>query len=66
MAKRKHSATQPYFAKLLAAVATIPLTPGVQHVTIVHDDDCPRLQDGDCTCDAEIVMGERLSAKEQT
>jgi len=28
--------------------------PGVYMIKILHDDDCPKLQGGECVCDPEI------------
>ena len=30
--------------------------PGVHHVAINHDDECPFLNGGECDCNAEVVL----------
>ena len=49
--KRKH------YTKQLADVGKA-CGPGVHHVTVRHDDNCPMINGGnDCTCDAVVDYG---------
>ena len=46
-----------YLSRLLAVVAGYPLTPGaVVEVNALHDDDCPFLRGGECSCDVEVEL----------
>jgi hypothetical protein len=48
----------PYLARLLALYAAGNLRGGqVYRVQVAHDDDCPRLRGGDCTCKPDIYLG---------
>ena len=46
---------------LLEQLKALPIQRGkVNHVSILHDDDCPALRSGrmsDCRCQPEVVMG---------
>lgn len=45
-----------YRRKLLRLYAegTVPMTGGVRHVSVRHDDWCAYFQGGHCNCDPEI------------
>jgi hypothetical protein len=45
-----------YLDRLIELREQLPRGAGVLHVTVRHDDDCPRLADpaAECTCDPEI------------
>lgn len=49
-----------YLRKLGRAVKRMQrdMKPGeLRHVTIIHEDDCPRLKGGPCLCDPEVREG---------
>jgi len=53
-----------YVPLLFKHLAANPVRPGsVSHVEVRHDDDCPRLRDGDCTCSPIIVTGDPVDRK---
>jgi hypothetical protein len=47
----------PYLAPLLERLADYPLTPGATiEVEFLHDDDCPKLRGGECTCTPDVQL----------
>jgi hypothetical protein len=47
----------PYPSLLLGRLTGYPLIPGaVLEVDVLHDDDCPRLQGGECNCLPEVEL----------
>lgn len=49
-----------YLRKLQRAAKKLQreMKPGeVRHITVVHEDNCPRLKGGPCVCDAEVRDG---------
>jgi len=45
----------------LKKVLDIPSARGVRMVAVYHNNDCPKLNGGECTCDAEIEVSERIT-----
>ena len=57
MTRRRMQPRSPgYLGKLLVLGESLK-SGTVTHVTVLHDDWCPRLQDppGECECDADIA-----------
>lgn len=55
--------TRPtYIRQILDAWARgeIDRTPGLQHIDVMHDDWCPKLHGGLCTCKPEIRVRPRV------
>lgn len=52
-----------YVDALLEHLANSPLGPGVHHVEVRHDDDCPIFDGRPCDCEPEIESGERVDEK---
>ena len=46
------------YVPLVLLVAGQAVEPGeMQHITVLHDEGCPRLSGGVCSCEPEIVLG---------
>lgn len=46
-----------YLVRLFEFIETYPFTPGnLVELDVLHDDDCPFLQGGECNCDVEIAL----------
>ena len=46
-----------YARKLRRKMFEMKFTPGVAHITVVHEDGCSLLKGGECNCNPEVKEG---------
>jgi len=55
MTDRQMDEISRYLSGLFNGDGTVK--PGVHHITVYHDDDCPKLRGGECSCQPDVKPG---------